>query len=131
MHDRRERQGPATGGWRWSRPIAAAVVILVAALLPLAAAGASTEVDGTQAARARAYVRSYGYLRFFYPGDEAAITDWDRFASYGAGRILSDPDVELAGALEGLFTPAHAEHLGARRMRQGSQCRWPRWSPPQ
>lgn len=53
-----------------------------------------------------AFARTYGYLRWFYPGDEAAKVDWDRFAIEGARRMLlvHDPS-ELGPALETLFAP--------------------------
>lgn len=34
-----------------------------------------------------AFAKVYGYLKYFYPGDEAAKIDWDKFAIYGAQKI--------------------------------------------
>jgi len=30
-----------------------------------------------------AFARIYGYIKYFYPSDEAANTDWDVFSIYG------------------------------------------------
>ena len=53
-----------------------------------------------------AFARLYGYVRYFYPGDEAAALDWERFAIYGvkrAGRARNRE--ELGAVLEELFLP--------------------------
>ncbi len=34
-----------------------------------------------------AFAKTYGYLKYFYPGDEAAKIDWDKFAIYGAKNV--------------------------------------------
>ena len=48
----------------------------------------------------------YGYVKYFYPGDEAANTDWDRFALYGVKRVEKARDrAELKKILEELFLP--------------------------
>jgi C-terminal processing protease CtpA/Prc len=53
-----------------------------------------------------AFARLYGYVKYFYPGDEAANTDWDRFAVYGAKQIEKARDrAELKKILEELFLP--------------------------
>ncbi|MBN2206475.1 MAG: peptidase S41, partial [Candidatus Aminicenantes bacterium] len=44
--------------------------------------------------------------RFFYPGDEAAALDWERFAVYGVKRVEgARSDAELKAVLEELFLP--------------------------
>jgi len=53
-----------------------------------------------------AFARLYGYVKYFYPGDEAANTDWDRFAVYGVKQIEKARDrAELKKILEELFLP--------------------------
>ncbi len=53
-----------------------------------------------------AFARVYGYVRWFYPGDEAAKVDWDRFAVEGARRMLLVHEAsDLGPALEALFAP--------------------------
>jgi C-terminal processing protease CtpA/Prc len=34
-----------------------------------------------------AFAKFYGYVKYFYPGDEAAKIDWDKFAYYGAKQV--------------------------------------------
>jgi C-terminal processing protease CtpA/Prc len=53
-----------------------------------------------------AFTRLLGYVRHFYPGDEAAITNWDTFAVEGI-RIaeLATTPADLAQKLETLFHP--------------------------
>lgn len=53
-----------------------------------------------------AFSRLYGTVRWFYPGDEAANFDWDRFAAYGAGRVRqAQGRAQLQATLEELFLP--------------------------
>jgi C-terminal processing protease CtpA/Prc len=37
----------------------------------------------------KSFARVYGYLKYFYPGDEAAKLDWDKFAIYGTAKVAS------------------------------------------
>jgi C-terminal processing protease CtpA/Prc len=54
----------------------------------------------------RTFARLYGYVRFFHPSDEAADTDWNRFAVYGASRVREARDAAaLRRTLEELFLP--------------------------
>lgn len=34
-----------------------------------------------------AFAKVYGYLKYFYPGDDATKIDWDKFAIYGAQKV--------------------------------------------
>lgn len=53
-----------------------------------------------------AFTRLLGYVRHFYPGDEAARTDWNLFAITGVRRVEDAPDAaELAARLDALFKP--------------------------
>lgn len=53
-----------------------------------------------------AFARLYGYVKYFYPGDEATNTDWDRFAVYGVKRVEKARDrAELKKILEELYLP--------------------------
>ncbi|MCP5047818.1 MAG: hypothetical protein GY940_11650, partial [bacterium] len=52
------------------------------------------------------FTRLYGYVRYFYPGDEAAALDWERFAVYGVKRV--EPAAgrdQLKKVLKELFLP--------------------------
>lgn len=54
----------------------------------------------------RAFARLYGYIKYFHPSDEASDIDWNRFAMYGAGRVLQAKDsAQLASSLDELFAP--------------------------
>jgi C-terminal processing protease CtpA/Prc len=86
-----------------------AVVTIVAALLSLAAA--NTIPDQAQSVQnLRAFAKLYGYVRFFHPSDEASSIDWDRFAAYGAGRVLGCADAKALrltfGELFGSIAPS-------------------------
>jgi len=53
-----------------------------------------------------AFARLLGYVRYFHPTDQAAATDWDRFAINGVRAVegATDP-VALARVLKRLFRP--------------------------
>ncbi|MCP5103003.1 MAG: peptidase S41 [bacterium] len=54
----------------------------------------------------KTFARLYGYVKYFYPGDEAASMDWDRFAIYGAQKVEQAKNKdELKKNLEELFLP--------------------------
>lgn len=56
------------------------------------------------------FTRLYGYVKYFYPGDEAAAMDWERFAIYGIKRVENAPgSTELKKVLEELFLPIAPE----------------------
>jgi|GEM_PF-573193 len=53
-----------------------------------------------------AFAKLYGYVRYFYPGDEAASINWDNFAVYGAKQVAKCADREaLKQTLHSLFDP--------------------------
>jgi C-terminal processing protease CtpA/Prc len=52
------------------------------------------------------FTRLYGYVRYFYPGDEAAQTDWERFAVYGVKKVKEARNrAELKQILQEIFIP--------------------------
>jgi hypothetical protein len=53
------------------------------------------------------FAKLYGQARYFYPGDEAAEMDWNRFAIAGVEEIrqLTDHQTELLPTLKRLFSP--------------------------
>lgn len=54
----------------------------------------------------KAFAKAYGYVKYFYPSDEASKIDWNRFAAYGAGEILKcNNPKEVVGTLNDLFKP--------------------------
>ncbi|KQM65219.1 hypothetical protein ASE74_10130 [Pedobacter sp. Leaf216] len=53
-----------------------------------------------------AFAKSYGYVRFFHPADQAKQEYWSGFAIYGAKQIIDVPDDEtLLLKLRELFSP--------------------------
>lgn len=69
---------------------------------PLAAADQSlTEIE-----KLEPFARLFGYIRYFYAGDEAAETDWDGFAVLGVKRVRQAKNVaQLEHILRDLFRP--------------------------
>lgn len=52
------------------------------------------------------FAKLYGYVRYFHPSDEAAATDWEGFAVYGAEQVENAATAEdLKRKLEELFLP--------------------------
>jgi C-terminal processing protease CtpA/Prc len=54
----------------------------------------------------RAFAKLFGYVRYFYPGDEAADLDWEAFAAFGTTQVrgAGTPE-ELQSTLQDLFLP--------------------------
>ncbi len=53
-----------------------------------------------------AFAKVYGYVRWFYPGDEAAKIDWKKFAVYGVKRVeKAGNETELKQILIEVFKP--------------------------
>jgi len=54
----------------------------------------------------RTFARVYGLVKYFHPSDEASKTDWKKFASYGASKVIDcKTDSELLAELKQLFEP--------------------------
>ena len=54
----------------------------------------------------QSFAKVYGYVRWFYPGDESAKINWDKFAVYGVKKVENAKDEkELQQVLLGLFKP--------------------------
>jgi hypothetical protein len=51
------------------------------------------------------FARKYGYIKYFYPGDETAAIDWDKFAYYGASYLGNSSSEKLINNIESLFIP--------------------------
>lgn len=67
----------------------------------------TTAQTRTELDNAYAFAKAYGYVKYFYPGDEAQSDfDWDRFAIYGQQMVRqAKTKAELKITLEQLFTP--------------------------
>lgn len=55
------------------------------------------------------FARTYGYIKYFYPGDEAASIDWDKFAYYGASYLGDSSSGKFKNDMESLFLPIAPE----------------------
>ncbi|NIG56816.1 hypothetical protein [Chitinophaga sp. Cy-1792] len=54
-----------------------------------------------------AFAKVFGYVRYFYPSDEAANADWERFSIYDVRRIGIQPDDKaLVKELNNLLWPS-------------------------
>jgi hypothetical protein len=54
----------------------------------------------------QSFAKPYGFVRWFYPGEEASKTDWDKFAVYGIRKVDNTQDEnQLRQILLELFKP--------------------------
>jgi hypothetical protein len=59
-----------------------------------------------QVEQIQTFAKLYGYVRWFYPGDEAAQIDWNKFAIYGVQKVeKAKNEQELDQILNELFNP--------------------------
>jgi C-terminal processing protease CtpA/Prc len=49
------------------------------------------------------FAKAYGYIKYFYPGDDAATIDWDKFAFYGASYLGNSSTEKVKNNIESLF----------------------------
>ena len=67
---------------------------------------AQEEASQQQLEKLNAFARTYGYVRFFHPSDQASLVDWNKMALYGANEVLNSPDDESAEqVLKRVFDP--------------------------
>lgn len=54
----------------------------------------------------KSFARTYGYVKYFHPSDEAQTIDWDAFATYGTQQVLNcSTNEQLEQTLYELFAP--------------------------
>ncbi|MCP5052055.1 MAG: hypothetical protein GY940_33105 [bacterium] len=82
------------------------ILFILSTLFPVRiSAGSETGTDRA-IINIEIFTRLYGYVRYFYPGDEAATINWDGFAVYGAQQAAKAGDrLQLKKTLEELFLP--------------------------
>ncbi len=97
-----------------SRRVLAIVLVVTATAVGAALApGDATRADDRTATLSStelddlcAFARLFGVVRFFYPSDAAAETDWNRFAVHGVSRVRPAPErTALARSLQSLVAP--------------------------
>lgn len=82
------------------------LVLLGILLFPLAVVADAAVEPGRQLRNLHGFSKLYGFVRYFHPSDEAQQIDWEKFAVYGARRVLDAPDAEaLRVVLEELYSP--------------------------
>ncbi len=54
----------------------------------------------------KSFAKTYGYVKYFHPSDEASSIDWNKFAIYGASQVENcKSENELLETLKTLFEP--------------------------
>ncbi len=77
------------------RQLLTAVCVFVSLLMCNAEASAATdELSDLQIEKLTAFARTYGYVRFFHPSDQASLLDWNQMAVFGANEVLNSPESE-------------------------------------
>lgn len=67
---------------------------------------AIAQLTARQERNLTAFTKLYGYVHYFYPGDEAQQIDWNNLAVYGAGEVINLPDDRaLMEKLKTLYLP--------------------------
>jgi len=81
--------------------------VFTALMVLLVVSGCSRQTSADQrVGNIETFARLYGYVKYFYPGDEAAAMNWDRIAIYGVKKVENVKNTaELKKALEELFLP--------------------------
>jgi len=75
-------------------------------VLPLVSLVAADAGKNNKVQNLAAFTRLYGYVKHFYPSDEAQEIDWDRFAAFGSQKVQKAKDIkQLKHNLEELFLP--------------------------
>jgi C-terminal processing protease CtpA/Prc len=83
-----------------------ALILVLALVSPVFAGTAEQDVQREQIRNIMTFARLFGYVRYFYPGDEAVLANWQRFAVYGVKRVENAKSTaELKKILEELFLP--------------------------
>lgn len=86
-------------------PFAVIVCVCFSPLLGRSTAAAD-ELSSLQINKLTAFARTYGYVRFFHPSDQASLLDWNRMALFGANEILNSPESESVDqVLTKIFDP--------------------------
>lgn len=80
----------------------AILLFIFASAFVLANAQSKQQIIANQTA----FAKLYGYVKYFYPSDEAASINWDNFAIYGAKKVANCANKEaLKQTLHSLFDP--------------------------
>ena len=73
---------------------------------PAPSSAAEDDLSAAMAEKLGAFARTYGYVRYFHPSDQASLLDWNQMAMFGANEVLNSPDDETTEKLlERIFGP--------------------------
>jgi C-terminal processing protease CtpA/Prc len=82
------------------------ILILFPGIIFLSCKTHNREMDKQKLENFTAFAKLYGYVRYFYPGDEAAETNWDKFTMYGMQKVENASNSEeLVSVLNEVFSP--------------------------
>ncbi len=76
------------------RHLVAVVGIFLLQFAVAAEMPAATDESNLQMQKLTAFARTYGYVRFFHPSDQASLLDWNQLAIFGANEVLNSPEDE-------------------------------------
>ena len=78
-----------------------AIVFITISILCIGCSATGSKVENVAT-----FAKVYGYVRWFYPGDEASQINWDKFAVFGARKVENAKNQnELKQILQELFRP--------------------------
>lgn len=87
-------------------PLALAALLILSLATSVWAASPDQAPHHKQIENIQTFARLYGYVRYFYPGDETVEIDWQRFAAYGAKRAANAQNAsQLLNILQEIFQP--------------------------
>jgi len=82
------------------------MLIVLCFFLMITAVLTAAPATKTQVNNLTAFTKLYGYVKHFYPSDEAQEMDWDRFAAIGSEKAQKAKNMkQLRRTLEALFLP--------------------------
>ena len=79
---------------------------IVVTACPASSSAAEDELSAAMAEKLGAFARTYGYVRYFHPSDQASLLNWNQMARFGANEVLNSPHSETTeNMLERIFGP--------------------------
>lgn len=83
------------------------IAVFLTLVLAAPLATQAQEVDNNHhLEKLEAFARTYGYVRYFHPSDQASLVDWESMAIHGVNHILnSDESQSTESLLQQLFEP--------------------------
>ena len=79
---------------------------LITMVLIFFCTGCAFNQESQQIENIKTFANAYGYVKYFHPSDEAYALDWNKFAIYGAEKVLEcENEEDLINTLNQLFKP--------------------------